>query len=92
MTEQFKVIGRVISQKGTCEAGMRVGDEFGAGLGVGDLTPPNVCSFAYHAVFPFAVTLKYGGAFPWETDPDRTTVACPDADNPVVIELRRTRE
>ena len=88
MTEPCKVIGRVISQKGTCEAGMRVGEEFP----VGDLTPANVCSFAYHAVFPFAVTLKYGGSFPWETDPDRTTVACPDADNPVVIELRRTRE
>ena len=88
MAELSKVRGRVISQKGTCEAGMRVGDEFV----VGDLTPPNVCSFADHAVFPFAMTLKYGGSLPWETDPDRTTVACPDAENPVVIELRRVRE
>lgn len=88
MAELFKVTGRVISQKGTCEAGMRVGDEFP----VGGNTPANVCSFAYWAVLPFAVALQTGGSFPWEKDPDRATVACPDADNPVVIELRRVRE
>jgi len=88
MTEPFTVTARVVSQEGTCAAGMRVGDEFS----VGDLTPANVCSFAYHAVFPFAVALKFGGTLPWESDPDRATVACPDAENPVVIELRRVRE
>jgi len=34
----------------------------------------------------------YGGAFPWESDPDVARAACPDADNPVVFELRRLRE
>jgi len=87
MAELFRVTGRVISQKGTCEAGMRVGDEFP----VGDLTPPNVCSFAYCAVLPFALALQAGGSFPWEQDPDGATVACPDPNNPVVIELRRAR-
>jgi len=88
VTELFKVMGKVISQKGTCEAGMQVGDEFP----VGELTPPNICSFAYTAIFPFAVALQSGGSFPWEKDPDIATVACPDADNPVVIELRRIRD
>ena len=88
MAELFNVTGKVISQKGTCEAGMRVGDEFP----VGELTPPNVCSFAYNAIFPFAMALQTGGSFPWEKDQDRATVACPDAENPVVIELRRVRD
>ena len=82
MTE---VVARVISQKGTCEAGHKVGDEFI----VGEKTPPGVCSWAYYALFPFAEVLQYGGAFPWENDPDRTTVACPDPGNPVVFELKR---
>jgi uncharacterized repeat protein (TIGR04076 family) len=34
----------------------------------------------------------FGGSFPWEKDPDVTTVACPDPDNPVVFELRRLRQ
>jgi uncharacterized repeat protein (TIGR04076 family) len=88
MAELFSVIAKVISQRGTCEAGMYVGEEFP----VGELTPPNVCSFAYNAIFPFAMVLQTGGVFPWGKDPDRTTVACPDAENPVVIELRRVRD
>ena len=88
MAELYRIMARVISQKGTCVAGLKVGDEFV----VGEKTPDNVCSFAYTAIFPFAVALMTGGAFPWEKDPDRTTVACPDAGNPVVIELRRMRQ
>jgi len=81
------VVGRVVSQKGSCEAGMTVGQEFA----FGDITPAGICSFLYHAAFPFAVALQYGATFPWEEDPDTATVACPDAANPVVIELRRMR-
>ena len=79
------VIARVISQKGTCEAGHRVGDEFV----IGQKTPPDLCSWAFHTLFPFAEVLQFGGAFPWEEDPDKATVACPDAANPVIFELRR---
>jgi uncharacterized repeat protein (TIGR04076 family) len=87
MAEQRQVIARVVSQKGTCEAGHKVGDEFP----VGSLTPTGMCPFAFCALFPFATVLQYGGAFPWEKDPDKTTVACPDAENPVVFELRRVQ-
>ena len=76
---------RVISQKGTCVAGHKVGDEFD----IGELTPAGICPWAFHAFFPFAEVLQYGGSFPWESDPDKATVACPDADNPVVFELSR---
>ena len=80
-----EVIAKVISQRGTCAAGHKVGDKFV----IGDKTPAGMCSWAFYALFPFAEVLQYGGAFPWESDPDKTTVACPDPDNPVVFELRR---
>jgi uncharacterized repeat protein (TIGR04076 family) len=80
------VIAKVISQKGTCEAQHKVGDEFV----IGQKTPPNLCSWAFYCLFPFAEVLQFGGSFPWETDGDKTTtVACPDPENPVVFELRR---
>ena len=79
------VTARVISQKGTCAAGHRVGDKFI----IGQQTVPSLCSWAFHSLFPFAEVLQFGGSFPWESDPDKATVACPDPDNPVVFELRR---
>ncbi len=80
------VIAKVISQKGTCAAQHKVSDEFV----IGEQTPPNLCSWAFYSLFPFAQVLQFGGSFPWEQDRNKTTVACPDPTNPVVFELRRT--
>jgi len=80
------VIAKVISQKGTCEAGHKVGDEFV----IGQQTPPNLCSWAFYSLFPFAEVLQFDGSFPWEQDRDKATVVCPDPVNPVVFELRRS--
>jgi uncharacterized repeat protein (TIGR04076 family) len=79
------VIAKVISQKGSCEAGHAVGDEFI----IGQETPPGICSWAFYTLLPFAVVLQFGGSFPWEKDPNKATVACPDPANPVAFELRR---
>ena len=84
----MKVIANVISQKGTCAAGHKVGDEFV----IGEEIPAGVCSWAFHTLFPFVEVLQFGGSFPWESDPDRATVACPDPENPVVFELRRVAD
>lgn len=81
-----EVIARVISQKGTCAAGHKVGDEFI----IGEKTPPGMCSWAFYTLFPSAEVLQFGGSFPWEEEPNKTTVACPDPANPVVFELRRS--
>jgi uncharacterized repeat protein (TIGR04076 family) len=78
------VIATVVSQKGTCAAGHKVGDEFT----IGQKTPPGVCAWAFHGLFPFAEVIQFGGTFPWETTPGTATVACPDGDNPVVFQLR----
>jgi uncharacterized repeat protein (TIGR04076 family) len=79
------VIATVISQRGICEAGHRVGDEFV----IGQKTPPGLCSWAFYTLFPFAEVLQFGGSFPWEENPNKATVACPDPANPVIFELRR---
>jgi len=78
------IIARVISQKGNCAAGHKVGDEFV----IGDNIQPGLCSWALVPLFPFAGILKFGGSFPWGEDPKKITVACPDPNNPVVFELR----
>ena len=80
-----EVIAEVISQKGTCAAGHRVGDKFI----IGQKTPAGLCSWAFSSLFPFAEVLEFGGSFPWEKDPNKATVACPDPENPVVFEVRR---
>ena len=82
----YDVMARVVSQKGTCVAGHKVGDEFI----IGQQTPPNICSWAFYSIFPFAEVLQFGGSFPWEQDINKTTVACPDPANPVVFELTRS--
>ena len=88
MAESYKVAVRVISQTGTCSAGHRVGDEWV----IEDKTPAGMCAFALASIFPLMTPLMFGGSFPWEDDPDVTTVACPDPGNPVVFELRRLRD
>ncbi len=85
MARQYEVFARVVSQKGTCAAQHKVGDEFA----VGDKTPVELCSWAFYAFFPFATVLRFGGSFPWEENSEEATVACPDPENRVVFRLRR---
>jgi uncharacterized repeat protein (TIGR04076 family) len=78
-----EVVATVVSQKGTCAVGHKVGDKFV----VGDTSPAGMCSWAFYAIFPFATVLQFGGSFPWAKDPDKITIACPDPTNPVIFEL-----
>jgi len=80
------IVAMVVSQKGCCEAGHCTGDEFA----IGQTTPAGMCSWAFYTLYPFAQVLQFGGQLPWEPDPDVARVACPDPDNPVVFELRKT--
>ncbi len=88
MAERYDVVARVISQKGYCGAQHKVGDEWV----IRHKTPEGICIPALFAFYLTARVLIFGGTCPWQTDPDVTTVACPDAENPVVFELRRLRE
>jgi uncharacterized repeat protein (TIGR04076 family) len=88
MGDSHEVVVRVISQKGKCVAGHKVGDEFV----IGDITPPGFCAPAFYTIFPFLFALQYNAVFPWEKDKDKALVACPDPDNPVIFEITRTRD
>ncbi len=88
MAETYEVLVKVISQKGHCGPGHKVGDEWV----IGGERPAGICLFAFNALFPSATVLMFGGSFPWSSDPDVTTAACPDAENPVVFELKRLRK
>lgn len=88
MAEHYKVSIKVVSQKGTCAEEHKVGDQWV----VDEKTPEGICLSAFNSLFPSLQVLMFGGAFPWEDDPDVTTVACTDATNPVVFELRRLHE
>ena len=94
MAEMYEVVAKVVSQKGTCPVGHKVGDEWIIEMPnpMGPVTPGGMCIDAYNALAASVKTLTWGGVNPWEDDPERTMVACPDADNPIVFELRRLRD
>jgi len=87
MADMYPVKLTVVSQKGHCAAGHKVGDEFESS----GMTPGGICLTAFNALFPAMWTLMFGGSFPWSKNPDAERVACPDAENPVVFELQRIR-
>lgn len=75
-----------VLQGGAAPCGYRPGDSWL----VADLhAPEGMCTWALSAMAPFLAVLRFGGVLPWESDPDSTTVCCPDPANPVVFELRR---
>lgn len=85
--EIYKIKMKVVSQKGTCVAGHKVGHEFETS----GMTPAGMCLFAFSSILPSLMPLMFGGQFFWSNDKNTAEVACPDADNPVVFELRRIR-
>ena len=96
--KRYKVAVKVASQHGFCAYNHKVGDEWVIGYtkpdgSIGATTPAGMCIMAFHSLLPAIWTLMYSGNFPWEADPDViTNMACPDAKNPVVFELRRLQE
>ena len=89
MSEMYDVSIKVISQKGTCGHGHKVDDEW---VIKDDKTPEGICLGAFSSIYPEARVLSFGGSCPWSQDPDVAQLACPDAKNPVVFELRRLRK
>ena len=85
MADMYKVNIKVISQKGNCLAGHKVGDEFECN----GLTPGGICMSAYDSLSPSLWALMFGAKFPWSQDKETAVVACTDAENPVVFELKR---
>jgi len=90
-----KVVMKVVSVSGTCEIGHHVGQEFDLSqdMTLGYSKRPNtICPALFYAIFPNWRVLRFGGSFPWEKDPDKSQIACPDPLNPVFVELIRIKE
>ncbi|MFC2161035.1 TIGR04076 family protein [Acidobacteriota bacterium] len=79
---------KVLSQKGSCGLGHKVGD-------IASITEAGVdgkiCIHALYSMLPAAFAMMFEAQFPWLSDPDTKTHACPDAFNPVVFEITRIR-
>ena len=86
--KRYKVAVKVVSQNGHCAINHKVGDKWI----IEGTTPEGICLAAFNVLYPDIRTLRFGGSLPWENNPDVSTLACPDANNPVVFELRRIRE
>ncbi len=79
----------VKSQKGTCAFGHKVGDKI---VFDGRSVKGDVCYSALMVLLPKVYSMRYGAEFPWAERKDVIFNACPDAENPVVFEIRRVRK
>ena len=50
-----------------------------------------MCLHALYSIMPKVFAMRYGAHFPWLENPDVSTHACPDAQNPLVFQVTRTR-
>jgi uncharacterized repeat protein (TIGR04076 family) len=85
MPKRYDVAVKVLSIKGTCSVGHKVGEEWI----IKNKTPEGICYAAFLSLSPHIWALMFGSSFPWETESGVVATACPDPDNPVVFELRR---
>jgi uncharacterized repeat protein (TIGR04076 family) len=76
-----------IEGTGICPAHHKIGDIFKV---TGPEKVEGLCGWAYHALLPFMTVLRFGGEFPWEENMDVAVVCCPDPNNSVIFEIRRT--
>jgi len=90
--EIFKITVQEIQGKGTCHFGFRVGDVIMHPDQNPPRTIPNFCAWAYHEIHPVLLTLKYGGAFPWEAEKNVGVACCSDSKNPVVFRIERIKK
>ena len=77
---------KVISQKGSCGMGHKVGDEISIAE---DGVKGKICIHALYSFLPKVFAMMYDSQFPWLEDLDVSTSACPDAYNPVIFEISR---
>jgi uncharacterized repeat protein (TIGR04076 family) len=85
----FTIEVTVKSQKGKCAFGHKIGDKI---IFDGKSVKGNICYSALMVLLPKIFAMLYGVEFPWAENKDVIFNACPDAENPVVFEIRRIRE
>lgn len=83
----YKLETTIVKQKGTCIAGHKVGDK----IDLNDVKAPSICRPLLNVLNGQAMTLKCGGNMYWLKDKDVARIACPDPENPVVVEIKRIK-
>ena len=83
-----KVEVTVKSQEGKCAFGHKEGDKI---MFDGRSVKGDICYSALLVLLPKVYALRYGVEFPWSKNRDVVVNACPDADNPVVFEIKRAK-
>jgi len=78
----------VISRKGKCAFGHKVGDRI---VFDGRSIKGDICYSALTTLLPKVFAMRYDATFPWAQDKNVILSACPDAENPVVFEIRRAK-
>lgn len=87
MAKQYDVRVTITEvQKGKCSQGFKPGDTWLIEKGQ---TPAGMCSSVYSVLYPFILTMRYGGEAPYAEDKEVLKMSCPDYDHVVVYELRR---
>ncbi len=74
----------VLSAKGECSAGHKVGETFE----ISCWDTGGLCGFFYHDIFPSLNVMQFGGRYPWGSA-DEMVLECPDRDNAVTLRIRR---
>lgn len=82
----YRVRGEILSVKGACSVGHKVGDIFY----LSGHDTAGLCGFFYHDIFPYVIMLQFGGGFPKEWgNPDVVELECMDRANAVALRLTR---
>lgn len=89
-TDPSKELKRVritlYSAKTPCPQGFKEGDNW---LIDSEKTPNGMCSAAYHSLFQYLRTLRFGGISPYGKDKNVVYVSCPDSGHVQVYKLER---
>ncbi len=88
-SEPWNILCRVVKQEGTCAVGHKVGDEV---LFTETGIKGNLCISALYSVIPKVYAMMYNAHFPWLANQCTATHACPDAFNPLTLELVRINQ
>jgi len=79
---------KVISQKGTCAIGHKIGDEITV---TENGIEGKICIHALYSIMPKVFAMLYDAEFPWLEDSSIATHACPDGENPVIFEVKKVK-
>jgi uncharacterized repeat protein (TIGR04076 family) len=75
--------------KGKCNFGYKIGDKIQFN---GKTIKGATCYSALMTILPKVYAMRYGAEFPWAKNKDTIVNACPDAENPVLFEIKRIRK